>query len=195
MKLKPHMSDAELRLLEKYTPVNGKVLEFGAGGSSHFFAQKNVTHLTSVESDVEWIRRLVRESALLKSFAMERRWKPIIADIGPVKQWGYPLSEPSISWLNYHQLVWDKFDSSSLDFVLIDGRFRVACALQLLLRAGRRPPLVFMHDFASRSKYQDALLFFKIVDSAEDAVILNAKKNISWRNLALVLQKHQFETE
>ena len=40
--LQPQMSEAEVALMDKYTP-DGCILEFGAGGSSAFFAKKGRT--------------------------------------------------------------------------------------------------------------------------------------------------------
>ena len=60
-----------------------------------------------------------------------------------------------MAWLNYHQAIWDAVDASKLDFVLVDGRFRVACALQLLLRTREKTPLIMVHDFTPREYYHD----------------------------------------
>lgn len=189
----PAMSDAEVLLLEKHTP-SGRILEFGAGGSTAFFADRGVQNLVSVESDAEWIKKLLLGSALLRQRAKSGQWQALHAHIGATEGWGIPLNKnPSVAWLNYHQSVWNAVDPSQLDFVLIDGRFRVACALQVLLRtAGRKLPIM-IHDFSFREHYHVLLNFFDIIDAADTAVVLREKDELPWRDVAVCLQGYQLD--
>ena len=84
-------------------------------------------------------------------------------------------------------------DAGALDFVLVDGRFRVACALQLLLRAREKTPRILVHDFAQREYYAVLLEFFDVVEQAETAVILDRKAPVPLAEVALCLQRHQFD--
>ena len=187
------MSEAEAALMDKYTP-DGCVLEFGAGGSSAFFAKKGVRQLISVESDREWINRMLLGNSTLRQWAKAGRWRPFHVQIGATGEWGFPLSqEPAVAWLNYHQAIWDAVDAAALDFVLVDGRFRVACALQLLLRAREKTPRILVHDFAQREYYAVLLEFFDVVEQAETAVILDRKAPVPLAEVALCLQRHQFD--
>lgn len=189
----PRMSEAEAALMDKYTP-DGCVLEFGAGGSSAFFAKKGVRQLISVESDREWINRMLLGNSTLRQWAKAGRWRPFHVQIGATGEWGFPLSqEPAVAWLNYHQAIWDAVDAAALDFVLVDGRFRVACALQLLLRAREKTPRILVHDFAQREYYAVLLEFFDVVEQAETAVILDRKAPVPLAEVALCLQRHQFD--
>ena len=189
----PRMTEAEVALMDKYTP-EGCVLEFGAGGSSAFFAKKGVRQLISVESDREWINRMLLGNSTLRQWAKAGRWRPFHVQIGATGEWGFPLSqEPAVAWLNYHQAIWDAVDAAALDFVLVDGRFRVACALQLLLRAREKTPRILVHDFAQREYYAVLLEFFDVVEQAETAVILDRKAPVPLAEVALCLQKHQFD--
>lgn len=189
----PRMTEAEVALMDKYTP-EGCVLEFGAGGSSAFFAKKGVRQLISVESDREWINRMLLGNSTLRQWAKAGRWRPFHVQIGATGEWGFPLSqEPAVAWLNYHQAIWDVVDAATLDFVLVDGRFRVASALQLLLRAREKTPRILVHDFAEREYYAVLLDFFDVVEQAETAVILERKAPVSFADVALCLQRHQFD--
>ena len=189
----PRMSEAEAALMDKYTP-DGCVLEFGAGGSSAFFAKKGVRQLISVESDREWINRMLLGNSTLRQWAKAGRWRPFHVQIGATGEWGFPLSqEPAVAWLNYHQAIWGVVDAAALDFVLVDGRFRVACALQLLLRAREKTPRILVHDFAQREYYAVLLEFFDVVEQAETAVILDRKAPVPLAEVALCLQRHQFD--
>ena len=71
-------------------------------------------------------------------------------DIGPTRKWGHPLGDESKArWPQYAQAVWQAALPQPVDFVLIDGRFRVACALMARLKA-RPDALVAFHDFWTR---------------------------------------------
>ena len=114
--------------------------------------------------------------------------------IGTTGEWGFPLShEPVVAWLNYHQAIWDVVDASKLDFVLVDGRFRVACALQLLLRTREKTPLIMVHDFTPREYYHVLLEYFDVVEEADTAVIMERKAPVSFAEVALCVQRHQFD--
>ena len=189
----PQMSEAEVALMDKYTP-NGCILEFGAGGSSAFFAKKGVQQLISVESDREWINRMLLSNSTLREWAKARRWSPFHVEIGATGEWGFPLShKPDVAWLNYHQFIWDAVDASKLDFVLVDGRFRVACTLQLLLRTREKTPLIMVHDFSPREYYHVLLKFFDVIEQADTAVILEPKEPVPFADVALCLQLYQFD--
>ena len=189
----PQMSEAEVALMDKYTP-NGCILEFGAGGSSAFFAKKGVQQLISVESDREWINRMLLSNSTLREWAKARRWSPFHVEIGATGEWGFPLShKPDVAWLNYHQFIWDAVDASKLDFVLVDGRFRVACTLQLLLRTREKTPLIMVHDFSPREYYHVLLKFFDVIEPADTAVILERKEPVPFADVALCLQLYQFD--
>ena len=190
---KPHMSDEEFALLQKYTPA-GTVLEFGAGGSSVLFAERGVERLITVEADREWIHQLMLGSEIMRQWVKKNRWKPIFADIGQVGEWSMPVSTvPSTQWLNYHYSIWNHFDIKNVNFVFIDGRFRVSCALQYLLRCVSNDIPVMMHDFWNRECYAELLNFFDVIDRVDTMAVFLKKKRISWRNLTVCLLKFQFD--
>lgn len=169
------------------------MLEFGCGGSTPYILQQGVASLTSVESDKAWLSSLL-EHPVTHHFFQKKTWKPIHADIGPTRQLGYPVAEePETAWLAYHQLCWDCMPDTRYDTVFIDGRFRVACFCQTLLRCGNPDVVIVMHDFSDRSAYHAVLEFADIVDRVEDAVVLHAKAKPDWKRLALTLQQYQFE--
>jgi hypothetical protein len=75
-------------------------------------------------------------------------------DLGPITEWGAP-TEPATRdrWPDYHSgAVWTYAESRSAEVCFIDGRFRVASALQALLHV-RPDPVILVHDFPSRAGY------------------------------------------
>lgn len=186
--LKPHMSEAELELFERSFPVGGRALEFGSGGSTpHFFAG-GAASLVSVESDRAYLEHLARLPEL-----QGKKWLPIHASIGSTGDWGYPLDpEPHPAWLNYHQSSWALMPDRNFDFILIDGRFRVACLCQSLLRCANENPLILIHDFWPRTHYHVILDYCDVAGRADSSVLLRRKSRLDWKALALTLQEYQF---
>lgn len=188
----PCMNEKELALLDRHIPFGGNVLEFGCGGSSPHFLGQGVRALTSVESDKAWLETLVRNS-LLRHFFLKQRWFPIHADIGATGEWGYPTSRmPRASWLRYHAASWEAMPDTAFDLILIDGRFRVACFCQSLLRCGNSDVKIIMHDFWNRPHYRIVLEFADAVDRAHSSVVLRPKPDLDWKKLCLALQEYQF---
>ena len=71
-----------------------------------------------------------------------------------------------------------KKEKASIDLVLIDGRFRVACCLKCYNIISKNCVIAF-DDFLNREHYHIVLDYFDIVEKTEDnrMVILKKKKN------------------
>lgn len=185
------MSEAELELFEKSLPPGARALEFGSGGSTLHFFQRGAASLVSVESDRAFLEGLAQSSAL-----RGKNWLPIHAAIGPTRDWGRPASaEPEIAWLNYHQSSWALMPARNFDFILIDGRFRVACLCQSLLRCENDDPFILMHDFWNRPHYHVVLDYCDAAGRADSSVLLRRKARLDWKALALTLQEYQFASD
>lgn len=129
------------------------ILEYGSGGSTLVAGENPEGVIFSVESDANWI-------------AMMQRWfdenppsgQVVLhhADIGDTKAWGMPVNNRRVArWPGYPMSVWDRDDFQQPDTVLIDGRFRLACFLTVLLRS-TRPVRVLWDDYSDRTAYHRA---------------------------------------
>jgi hypothetical protein len=193
---KPWMTPAEIVCLQRWIPKRGQALEFGMGGSSRFFFENGIGTLWSVESDPAWLA-VVLQDPFLDYFRRKDRFVPWLAEIGAVipNGLGYPAAPPHPDWLRYHQGIWGLLPSPDiLDFVLIDGRFRLACACQTLLRCPQKP-LIVIHDFSDRPAYHPILDFVETLETAERTVVVRQKEHPDWKALALLLQEAQFKAE
>ncbi|MBT9289219.1 hypothetical protein [Prosthecodimorpha staleyi] len=131
---------AELRLARRY-------MEFGSGGST-VLASQMVEKVATVESDPLWIGRVLREAG-----DGRQRIHPILVDIGPVRGLGYPSDGTTRkSWPAYHKEPWGRLGRTDFDLYLVDGRFRIACFLQILRRA-KRDAHILVHDYRPRPNY------------------------------------------
>ena len=189
----PHMIPAEVALLSTFVPKDGTCLEFGSGGSTQFFLEKGIGKLYSVDSDRAWLEKLF-ENPAVRIFHKHGRWVPLYADIGHTEDWGAPaIHVPSIIWLNYHQHIWSHIHENAFDLILVDGRFRVACLLQCLLRCSNEKAVILMHDFWNRPHYHEVLDFLDVLEKADSLGVFKPKKNLDWQKLGILLQERQFD--
>ncbi|MCV7431896.1 hypothetical protein [Mycolicibacterium bacteremicum] len=126
-------------------------LEFGSGGSTYLAAQLGVRFAT-VESDrkfLDAVRAQIEGHDLLRPSQIFHH-----ADIGPTGRWGRPLGRVDSERMQQFRRYSDAptgFDCVP-DLVLIDGRFRVACALKAMSRYPAAT--VIVDDFLGRPHYE-----------------------------------------
>ncbi|MEQ9693265.1 hypothetical protein [Shimia sp. SDUM112013] len=139
----------------------GVILEYGSGGSTVMGSELSGKHLFSVESDRRWYRMMLR---YLRQAGTTSPVKLSYANIGPVGKWGRPKDDEG--WRGYHRypnLVWDSEGFLAPDLVLIDGRFRAACLMTVMLRT-EKPVTVLFDDYVGRKQYERVERWLKPVE-------------------------------
>lgn len=135
------------------------ILEYGSGGSTVLASELPGKRVFSVESDQAWahmMRAYLDANSPAKGTAVEVIW----ADVGPTKKWGYPIDLNSyLQYPTYPLGVWARPDFVEPDVVLIDGRFRVGCAIATALNI-TKPVQVLFDDYALRKRYHIVENFF-----------------------------------
>ena len=189
--LRLEMSDAEIGVLRECFSKASSLVEFGSGGSTLLAVRSpSLRRIWSVESDPAWIERL-RANAEVASAERSGRLHLLAADVGPVGGYGFPVDRSAQSaWPRYYQAVWDDAAAIEADLVLVDGRFRVACALEALARARPHAILLF-HDFWNRTHYHPVLAFTDWLGSCDSLAILRRKAAIDPVALDAVRQQHR----
>lgn len=161
-------------------------LEYGSGGSTVTAVRTGVPDLITVESDRLWLDA-VRERVADRLVAGRHHLLHI--DIGPTALHGYPASESAWRRFGHYPLgPWKLVRARGLspDFVLIDGRFRVACLLATVIHAapGTR---IFFDDYAHRPSYHRVTAFLeprrRIARMAEFVVPENRPIEALWSAL------------
>lgn len=126
------------------------ILEYGSGGSTVLAGDMADKRVFSVESDKNWA-------------AMMRAWfaanppvsdvEIIWADIGATVEWGHPKTDAGWKrYARYPLAVWGRGDLGDPDVVLVDGRFRVGCALAVAFNA-KKPTTLLFDDYKNRQHY------------------------------------------
>ena len=163
--MQPRMSEAEIRLFESFLRCADRYMEFGSGGSTCLAAGLVRSSVLAVDSSHPWLTNIATHCS-----QNDLPIKPdlIHVDIGATGDWGYP-TDPTTrdTWPSYHRLVWTNPGTDDIDLYLIDGRFRVACFMQAVLRAERNSIILF-HDFRSRAHYAAVREVAREIAVAED---------------------------
>jgi hypothetical protein len=114
----PWLAQGAIEFLDAELPRDGAGLEWGSGRSTSWFARR-LNHLTSVEQDEGWYRKVQRDNP-----EADLRHIPVEHVHGMAPNFPDPLP--------LYVAVAREFDDLSLDFVLVDGHYRLACIRTVL---------------------------------------------------------------
>ncbi len=185
---RPAMRPRETALLTDLLRRSDRVLEFGAGGSTTLSMKLGVVHLVSVESDASWIERIKADDRAAQAIE-DGRLTMLRADIGPIGFMGGPgKGSTRDRWPDYARTPWAHLDARQLDLILIDGRFRVACIMESILRASPRT-LIAVHDFWDRPEYHCVLPFLDEIDRRQTLGVFRVAAELD-RPAARTLLEH-----
>lgn len=143
---------AEAELVRADYAAAGVILEYGSGGSTVMAAEMPGKRVTSVESDPDWAQ-MMRDWFAANPPASPVR--VVHADIGPTKEWGHPRTHHG--WRRYAAYplgAWEDPGTGQPDVVLVDGRFRVGCALATAFRT-TGPLVLLFDDYTERDQYHE----------------------------------------
>jgi hypothetical protein len=185
------MTGKEKRLFRKYIGNAGNYLEFGCGGSTISALKYSHAEITAIDSGKEFIEHLIRDYFIVARGVKSRRLNFVWQDIGPLKNWGMPADDSRKE--NYPAYSSSVFkNKKDYDVVLIDGRFRVACALQAILNAPDGA-VIMIHDFYDRPYYHVLLQYLEVADRADTLGVFRKKKNIDMNKVKKDWDKYKFD--
>ena len=139
-------------ILNELTSSSSTVLEYGSGGSTINIARR-AFKVYSVESDFifqQSVQEVLEQSNLSNATLLH-------VDIGPVTTGGQPLELLRLlyrdKWKQYASIPWRNNIDFRANLVFIDGRFRVSCFFETLLRNGTDTYHILFDDYKSRGQY------------------------------------------
>jgi protein O-GlcNAc transferase len=180
---KPHMSDNEIAVFEKYLNQSSNYLEYGSGGSTVLAHSKNIKKITSIESDQKWVDMLKNELSGVDFY---------VIDIGKTGDWGRPLDDKcKDKYPNYSHAISNLKEIP--DLILVDGRFRVACCLETLLRVDPKSKIV-IHDFWNREAYHVVLPFLNVIDKVDTLGVFTKKEDVDETQIKQLLEKYKYNS-
>jgi hypothetical protein len=133
----PHLDPEGLAVFEASLKTARRYLEFGAGGSTIMAAHLGKNGI-SIEGD-----RRYHQSVQQRLRGLSHGIALIHVDVGRTGKWGRlldttPTPERVAAWTRYASTPFAHLTGDFFDLVLVDGRFRVACALHTLAAARLR---------------------------------------------------------
>ncbi|MGH1579166.1 hypothetical protein [Planktotalea sp.] len=137
-------------LVRRHYEAADVILEYGSGGSTVMASEMPNKTIFSVESSKLWTRQMRRwfNAAQPASMPMMQ-----YINIGATGKWGSPVDTEGFQRYHLYPLsIWDAEEFKHPDVILVDGRFRVACALTAMLRCEQETTLLF-DDYEGRKGY------------------------------------------
>jgi protein O-GlcNAc transferase len=175
--MEPSFKIKDKQMFYKYLNKCKIYFEYGSGGSTYQASIRyNITKIFSVESDKEWLNILQKKISSKNVIHLFNEM-----NVQP-NTWGHPgPNSTQLQRINYsnHIKKLTLEEQQSIDLILIDGRFRVACCLKCFDIINQDCLIVF-DDFLDRPKYHVVLDYYDIVEHTTDTsmVILQKKKGI-----------------
>lgn len=172
------MSSGEKAVFDETIKRANHYLEFGMGGSTLRAIQKSKAVIYTVESSPEWVAHMRGYVSIRRSERTRLRIFPV--EIGPVGNWGYPTSDEFKNrFESYSSGVFRSIHPELVDLALIDGRFRVACALKVILECHANQRIeIMVHDFWERSHYHLLLKYLDVVKRIDSLALFSIKQGI-----------------
>jgi hypothetical protein len=125
---------------------NGKTeryLEFGAGGSTLMAAYCNVRDIVSLDNAAMWQKTVGEHEIWSKSTSHVQQLHVGLGELGAYSR---PKDNESYGDFIHYSHGALRYTQGAFDVVLVDGRFRVACALIAIQRMDSQSAL-FVHDY------------------------------------------------
>jgi len=193
------MTVKEQELFKEYIRNANVYLEFGSGGSTIAALLNNGGKVYSVESSKDWIEHLRQKNEIIEKAESSGRLNLIYADIGKTSTWGHPIVSDNENdtdrFLSYYQRIFGEYSETKLaDVVLIDGRFRVACCLSVLLETKENTIIIF-HDYWDRPKYHIVRKFVVYIDGVDRLMICKKNPEASINEIRDEYEKNKYNCE
>ena len=194
----PHLFGGELEALARIMrDGHRRYQEFGAGGSTLLAIRSGLERVVAIDSDPDWVAA-VRSNPEIAAAIETGRADILHADIGPVAEWGNPKSrDQTEKWPNYFAAAWETWArrAEKPDLVYVDGRFRVACCLSVILTVGVNAELrLLLHDVGpERPYYEEVLEFFDVVEQVNTLMVLKTKRDVATSKVMSVFLRRQFD--
>jgi len=162
-------------------------LEFGTGGSTVLAAMHGV-RFVSVESDRHFLSAVKKKIASIGRLDPEKQTY-IAANIGATEAWGAPvLQRPTpkrvARWRDYPRAPWATMEKLPGPYlVLVDGRFRVACALLAAKFLNGREGKILIDDYGDREHYRAVERHLELRARCGRMALFTPRKDINMRAL------------
>jgi len=178
----PEEFEMVIKTLAQHRPTT--YLEWGSGKSTSFYPLLVSSKTAVIDGYSPWCAKVQGDSVvqcLMESgrltFACKSPIRPDGSEVQLLQEGRLPKNLPdadvNVTMETYVNAV-DDTGFTTFDAALVDGRFRVACALKLLPYL-HSTSILFMHDFWLRREYHAVLDFYDVLGRARSLVVLRKK--------------------
>ena len=183
--MKPHMEDNEILLFAETIKEAEGYFEFGCGGSTVFASNNSSAKIHSVDSSKEWLNKVsgnIRDTEVILEHV----------NLGPLKAWGYPVTNKHL-WRNYYESI--HTTKVSPDVVLIDGRFRVSCALNVIKysKNNNLNTTIMIHD--SERYLKDLKKYLIQIRFSQSLSVMKIKDNINFEEIERDSERFKYQKQ
>ena len=184
--MEPYLSKNDKQMFYKYLDNSKIYFEYGSGGSTYQASiRNNIIKIYSVESDKEW-HNILKQNITTNNVTYFFNEMNVLSNT-----WGYPGPNSSdIQNINYSNYIGNLTleEQKSIDLILIDGRFRVACCLKCFDFINSSCLIAF-DDFLNRPQYHVVLDYYEIIENTSDyRMVILKKKTINTIPKELILK-------
>ena len=148
----PWLSPESIALINDYLKPNMKGFEWGSGTSTLYFS-KRLGQLTSIEHHHGWylqVKKWLQEKGQDNvNLVFTKVDYP--TDTENKDKYNKAITDKQIAAYSYYVNTINRYEDNSLDFVLVDGRSRVACGLAAINKV--KPGGLLVLDNAERERY------------------------------------------
>jgi len=142
------------------------------------YSMPHILNITSIECDKDYADEV---SAVCPKSTM------IWVDIGAVNEKGWPIEDMlAPTWFRYSQ-IWSMAEKT-YDFALLAGRFRLACALWIVLNP-RTVKHIAIANFVNRPEYHDLADFVEIEETVDNLAIVKPKQRFNRKACEALYEK------
>jgi hypothetical protein len=178
----PEEFEMVVKTLAQHRPAT--YLEWGSGKSTSFYPLLASGKVAVIDGYPPWCVKVEMDTVvkcLIESGRLSLACKsPVRADGTEVELLGEGRlpsnlsdADVNVTMETYVNAV-DDTGFTTFDAALVDGRFRVACALKLLPYLHSKS-ILFMHDFWLRPMYHAVLPYYDVLGTARSLVVLRKK--------------------
>lgn len=165
-------------------------LEWGTGTSTSFYPLLAEGKVYAIDGYPPWCQKVMAEPRIKCMIEDENRLqfycpemtgangvtKVQLLETGRISK-DTPHADVEAAMSIYVNSI-DNLNVKSLDMVLVDGRFRLQCALKLLPFL-ENDSILLLHDFWIRKPYHEVLKYYDVIGYARSVVALQKKSNLS----------------
>jgi hypothetical protein len=185
------------RMIQHYSGVKGAYYEFGMGGSTHLACAflPPSAKLYAMDSNEEWVQNVASDPCIQKRVA-EGTASVSRVDIGPTGSWGSPVGGDKVKhmWKDYSSSI-AAYKDQKIDLILVDGRFRISCALESALLFPEAT--ILLHDFFEPGHHTNYVKLEEVVDLVErtDTLLsLRVKPSVSKDTILKMIEDHRMHS-